>query len=408
MIKSQVHKSNQWAGENCGRQTCLVCYKGQEGGGDCRRRNVVYQSSCLQCRTRGKVSVYYSETSRTVFERGLEHQSDFASQKEESHMMKHVLTDHPGQEEVNFEMKVLRGHLSAFSRQIHEAVVIIRNREKNILNSKEEYNRCLLPTLAVKMGEKEHKTMGKKKAKLEMSELEEELSIAIGKDKKRKEEGGHGLPKEKRRRRWIGENSQPELKRKRENLRETNKSDYKKRKKENIIQDECQPEEKIKKPIREKNIQTKWSVKSTPSPGKILSRSKRSRHDNSIHDTRANSSNFKNILEMFKNIAEKNSNSRKTIPSNCDTLKNKSEAFSNPREKGTNQIGEEINLKQDKPNSTQPKSKNKYPNPVVKSIPAKMPRQHISFHFKAALKESESQMAYRPPLPKEKYHLVVC
>ena len=214
MIKSQVHKSNQWAGENCGRQTCLVCYKGQEGGGDCRRRNVVYQSSCLQCRTRGKVSVYYGETSRTVFERGLEHQSDFASQKEESHMMKHVLTDHPGQEEVNFEMKVLRGHLSAFSRQIHEAVVIIRNREKNILNSKEEYNRCLLPTLAVKMGEKEHKTMEKKKAKLEMSELEEELSIAIGKDKKRKEEGGHGLPKEKRRRRWIEENSQPELKRK--------------------------------------------------------------------------------------------------------------------------------------------------------------------------------------------------
>ena len=112
---------------------------------------------------------------------------------------------------------------------------------------------------------------------------------------------------------------------------------------------------------------------------------------------------------MFKNIAEKNSNSRKTIPSNSD--KSKPEAFSNPREKGTNQIGEEINLLQDKPNSS-PAEKQKpiYPNPVVKSIPAKMPKQATqSKRLKVELQlirpqDYQKKMSSNPSHPTSRQH----
>ena len=51
-------------------------------------------------------------------------------------------------------MIVLRGHTSAFVRQIHEAVLIEMNADY-VLNSKGEYNRCQLPRLGVKMGKKD-------------------------------------------------------------------------------------------------------------------------------------------------------------------------------------------------------------------------------------------------------------
>ena len=55
-------------------------------------------------------------------------------------------------------MKVVRYHKSAFERQINESVSI-QNIRKNhhILNTKAEYNRCALPRLSLKIGEKEFK-----------------------------------------------------------------------------------------------------------------------------------------------------------------------------------------------------------------------------------------------------------
>ena len=48
-----------------------------------------------------------------------------------------------------FKVEVVKTHKSAFSRQIHEAVTMMRE-GGTILNSQEEYNRCLVPTLEVK------------------------------------------------------------------------------------------------------------------------------------------------------------------------------------------------------------------------------------------------------------------
>ena len=43
MSKSMIHKANPWAGEKCERSDCMICNTGEKNG-DCRRRNVCYQT----------------------------------------------------------------------------------------------------------------------------------------------------------------------------------------------------------------------------------------------------------------------------------------------------------------------------------------------------------------------------
>ena len=166
MVKRILHKSNPWAGGNCGRGACLICR--QEKGGDCKKRNITYKTQCLQCQESGKMRQYFGESARTGFERGQEHQNDYSKNQEDSHMLKHWQEDHSGEEKPAFSMQVLRGHKSAFVRQIHEAVLIEMNVE-TILNSKGEYNRCQLPRLGVKMGERDAQ---EKSMQAEMNEAE--------------------------------------------------------------------------------------------------------------------------------------------------------------------------------------------------------------------------------------------
>ena len=50
---------------------------------------------------------------------------------------------------------------SAFERQILESVQIQANRHHHLLNSRSEYNRCAVPRLACKLGDKEFKLFEK-------------------------------------------------------------------------------------------------------------------------------------------------------------------------------------------------------------------------------------------------------
>ena len=185
MIKRILSKSNPWAGESCGRTECLVC-RYEEGGGDCMRRNATYKTECLSCKEKavektGKEKFYFGETARTTFERGQEHENDYLKGKEDSHMMKHWIEAHPNEDKPRFSMKVLRGHTSAFVRQIHEAVLIEMHAD-NVLNSKGEFNRCQLPRLGVKMGEK---SICEEEPAQEMTEKDVLESVQM--DRKRKE-----------------------------------------------------------------------------------------------------------------------------------------------------------------------------------------------------------------------------
>ena len=100
-----LHKPNPWAGQDCGREGCLLCKSRKEEGRkdkqDCRKRNLVYKTTCQTCKERKeaeiddkykdedkkkieerkrnmKMYVYIGETNRSAYERGREHHNDIA------------------------------------------------------------------------------------------------------------------------------------------------------------------------------------------------------------------------------------------------------------------------------------------------------------------------------------------
>ena len=196
MIKRIFHKSNPWAGGNCGRDACIIC-RHERGGGDCKKRNITYKTECLRCLESGKVRQYFGESARTGFERGQEHENDYKTMKEDSHMYKHWLEEHPEIEKPAFSMKVLRGHSTALVRQIHEAVMIEMN-VATVLNSKGEFNRCQLPRLGVKMGEKD--VQGEEVTR-EMTE--NDIFSSVRDCRKRRDERTEEVPRQNKRRKYT-------------------------------------------------------------------------------------------------------------------------------------------------------------------------------------------------------------
>ena len=118
----------------------------------------MYRTQCGECKEKGKDTIYVGESSRTGYERGVEHQNDAKNEKDNSHIATHCKEEHAGRGMEKFSMKVIRTHKTALTRQIHEAVVIANSWNKNLLNSKQEYNRCIIPRITVMMGNKESDT----------------------------------------------------------------------------------------------------------------------------------------------------------------------------------------------------------------------------------------------------------
>ena len=101
-----------------------------------------------------RMHLYVGETSRSMYERALEHQGDVEQLKTSSHMLRHLVEMHGGEEKskVEFGVKVLRYTRSSFERQILESVLIQSKRGHHIMNNRAEFNRCAIPRLVTKLG----------------------------------------------------------------------------------------------------------------------------------------------------------------------------------------------------------------------------------------------------------------
>ena len=176
-------KADPWQGEDCGRQNCLFCSNktltGKNLSQDCRKRNVEYETWCISCQERDQKKLeeeikdektlkeairnmrlhkYLGESHRSPYERGWEHLNDLTGISSDSHMVKHLVNNHEEDdfEDVKFGMKVIQYSTSSFTRQIKEGVMIQKERKKHdILNSRSEFNRCSLPRLSTRLGEKD-------------------------------------------------------------------------------------------------------------------------------------------------------------------------------------------------------------------------------------------------------------
>ena len=297
MLKNELCQNNPWSGQDCERANCLICYSGEEHHGDCRRRNVTYSNQCQQCLALGRDSVYYGESARSAFERGTEHARDRVAEKEDSHMHQHIIAEHFGEEGVKFKMKIEKVHRTAMYRQIHEAVLIKMNGHKNILNSKTEFNSCVLPEIAVRMGQ------------FMVEEEEEAIEMGMKGRRRRKEnEVLPGMPASKRRRRW-----KLDVGKRKENPLATMNIGMplnKKRRIENFFQ------------------KSENKAHSAPSPNIIDYREGRF-HSIAVtgHQKRENPgvSKINNIREMFQKLAEKEKHKKEKLEENNSESKKKEE-----------------------------------------------------------------------------------
>ena len=202
-----IVKSNPWSGQDCERGGCFLCQTKQktekQSTQSCSKRSAVYETWCETCKKEEEKKIekleeetgekldemkravrlykYVGETNRSTYERGYEHLMDMRQISKGSHILKHLVDKHEGEniDKIDFRMKVIKFHKSSFERQIHESVLIQSNRRHCLLNSKSEFNRCAIPRLGMKLGEKEYienreETIAEEKRE---AELEEKLRI---------------------------------------------------------------------------------------------------------------------------------------------------------------------------------------------------------------------------------------
>ena len=151
MIKSLLVQTNPRKDLPCADPQCTTCSPGDDARpGQCRVRSVVYQNRCIPCQTMGDTSRYVGEKGRTMLKRGKERHRDALGRDIRSHMKDHMSQKHPEYLEnvlESFRMTLVKSCPSALTRQFREAVEISRREPGTLLNTKEEYNRCLLPTM---------------------------------------------------------------------------------------------------------------------------------------------------------------------------------------------------------------------------------------------------------------------
>ena len=121
----------------------------------CRRENLTYTMTCVTCSTDGVKRVYWGETSRTLYQRGKEHWSDYLSESDKSSLFKHSSSAHP-KSPPEWKIKVFNYHEKPLRRQVEEGILINNARGDELLNSKSEITRGgKIPRLVVMVGDKE-------------------------------------------------------------------------------------------------------------------------------------------------------------------------------------------------------------------------------------------------------------
>ena len=124
-----------------------------------------------------KTHKYIGKTNRSIFERSWEHINDYENLSIKSHMLKHAVEMHAQEDPkaLKFGMKAIKFTKSSFERQVLESVEIQNNRHHHLLNSRSEFNRCAVPRMMCKLGDK---TFKKNKQEIESDMAREEAQVS--------------------------------------------------------------------------------------------------------------------------------------------------------------------------------------------------------------------------------------
>jgi hypothetical protein len=140
----------------CKRDNCPICRtEGSKGG--CQGGNVGYQHQCQLCdddkddRGQGTLAVYYGETSKSAYERGLQHADGLAKKKEDNVMHKYMMIHHQGKEP-NFVMTMTGRFKGCLERQEDEGTRLRESQAKILLNSKMQWHQPAISRVVIVRG----------------------------------------------------------------------------------------------------------------------------------------------------------------------------------------------------------------------------------------------------------------
>jgi hypothetical protein len=150
-------KSNPLGEKSCGREKCPIC-RGERPG-RCDRPGVGYRQTCKQCKEKGVSATYEGETSRTGFQRGLEHDRDMSKKTEDSPLWKHS-TIHHEEMSCKFEMEITGTHRTPMERLNDEVVRIKSSNSSILLNSKNDWAQPSLVRIVAVVGNHQETQQG--------------------------------------------------------------------------------------------------------------------------------------------------------------------------------------------------------------------------------------------------------
>jgi hypothetical protein len=139
-ITSEV-RSDPLGEKSCKRAKCTIC-KGEKPG-RCDTASAGYRQTCKECKQIGIKAEYEGESSKTAFERNLDHEDDMRKEDLESPLWKHSTIAHESRH-IEWEVEVTGIHKTVIERMTDEIVRIKHSKADIVLNSKNDWTQPAL------------------------------------------------------------------------------------------------------------------------------------------------------------------------------------------------------------------------------------------------------------------------
>jgi hypothetical protein len=144
-------RSNPLGTKLCKRGNCPICREeGSKGG--CQGGGVGYQHQCNTClEETGKITLYHGESSKSGYERGLQHVEGLRKEKDDNVMWKHSAIHHGGTH-AKFTMTITGRFAKCLERQEDEGTRVRESGADILMNSQTQWHQPPIKRVVVLRG----------------------------------------------------------------------------------------------------------------------------------------------------------------------------------------------------------------------------------------------------------------
>ena len=135
--------SDPFASRLCSRDSCKVCTSIDSKGG-CKQASIGYTLSCDPCTLEEIEATYQGESSKSAYERGLQHSQGLLKKAEDNPIWKHSQLHHNGDNKIGFSMQVTGRFSKPMIRQENEAIRIRESLAVHEMNSRSEFHQPVI------------------------------------------------------------------------------------------------------------------------------------------------------------------------------------------------------------------------------------------------------------------------